>query len=133
MGSCSSKRRIVQQKIQFGNSPSEEWPNRNFYPVTLTEVATLKLLFKDLAARNQSETHLYKLTFLIFFQLPVRLIQGILGEKLFSEFDKNRRGVVTCNDFITQIELFCRGEHQAVIKKIFDLCKFSQDECLRLK
>ena len=128
MGSCSSKFKVLHQNGHIVPSPSSEWPNRNKYLVTTTEVVALKLIFIDLAGRNHSKTHLSKLTFLKFFQLPVCYIQGMLGEKLFSEFDSDSEGRVNCYGFINQIKEYCRGEYHSVIKKFFDLCKYDQRE-----
>lgn len=74
MGSCSTKRKSKCYLTPYVSLQVSEWPNCNIYAVSIVEVETLKLLFKDLASRNRSETRLNKVNFLCFFQIPVFLI-----------------------------------------------------------
>ena len=93
--------------------------------MTYLEVDTLKLLFKDLASRCHSENRLDKVNFLGFFHIPVKAIKGILGEKLFTQFDTNKNTYIEANDFIQGIKDYCRGDREQILKKMFDLFKFN--------
>ncbi|OMJ79050.1 hypothetical protein SteCoe_20995 [Stentor coeruleus] len=123
MGSCSTKHKNKCCFTPYVSLQVSEWPN-----LTFVEVVTLKLIFKDLASRNRSETRLNKVNFLSFFN-----IHGILGEKLFSQFDLNNKNYIESNDFIRGIIEYCRVEYSQVLKKMFELFKFNKSEIIKHK
>jgi hypothetical protein len=67
------------------------------------EVAILQQAFQDLAHRSRAKT-IDKLTFTKVFQLP-----GILGDRLFSAFDRKQIGAIDWEEFIGGLGLIVRG------------------------
>ena len=70
---------------------------------THAEVHVLKEAFKDLAHRSPGKT-MDKSTFLEFFPLP-----GLLGERLFTMFDRKNTGVIDYDEFMCGLAICCRG------------------------
>lgn len=67
------------------------------------ELRVLKKTWRDLADRSNGKG-IDKETFLQYFPLP-----GLLGERLFAQFDVHRRGYIDFDEFITGLATVCRS------------------------
>jgi Ca2+-binding EF-hand superfamily protein len=78
----------------------------------------LKQTFEHLAARNPNDDQpgIDRRTFLRVFTLP-----GMLGERLFDVFDKQKKEYLTFDDFITGLTKLVRGTVDDKIKFLFDM------------
>ncbi|TYZ67127.1 hypothetical protein PybrP1_011222 [[Pythium] brassicae (nom. inval.)] len=84
------------------------------------EMQLLRETFKGLAnARNGSAVD--KETFLKCFPMP-----GLLGERLFEVFDKDRSDSIRFNEFLTGVAILFRGSRKEKLKFVFDLYDFSR-------
>lgn len=66
------------------------------------EIHVLRKTWQDLADRSGGKG-IDKDTFLQYFPL-----NGLLGERLFAQFDTNNTGRITFDDFITGLAKVCR-------------------------
>jgi Ca2+-binding EF-hand superfamily protein len=66
------------------------------------EIYVLKKTWKDLAERSGGKG-IDKETFLQYFPL-----NGLLGDRLFAQFDSHRTGFVGFEEFITALATVCR-------------------------
>ena len=60
-------------------------------------------------------------TFLRFFPLPVRHIQGIWGERLFDTFDKKQQGYIDYEEFVTGLSVCTKGSEDERLRFLFSL------------
>merc|ERR1719203_2384202 len=72
-------------------------------------------MFQDLAKRSPDET-MSKETFLQYFALP-----GILGERLFTVFDRKKDGVIHFDEFVMGLARYNRGSLQEKIEMLFEM------------
>lgn len=89
------------------------------------------MLFNDLAKKSTGES-INKDTFLSVYQLPVRFMKGLLGERLFSYFDTKKSGLLDFELFITGILYYSKSQLDRKQKIIFDLCDLKNDMMLDL-
>ena len=71
-----------------------------------------------------------KTTFLQFFPLPVRLTQGLWGERLFEKFDTKLLGSIDFEEFIQGMALCCRGSEEERLHFLFTLYDLKSDGLL---
>ena len=83
-------------------------------------------LFNDLANRSEGAT-IDRITFLQFFNLPVILTQGLLGERLFELFDTKNTGLIDFEEFVEGLEKSCRTEADGKCKLLFYLYDLKSD------
>lgn len=85
------------------------------------EVHVLKKTWQDLADRSNGKG-IDKDTFLQYFPL-----NGLLGERLFAQFDKRHCGFIDFEEFITGLATVCRGTADDKIHFVFNMYDVSHD------
>ncbi len=85
------------------------------------EIHVLKKTWQDLADRSNGKG-IDKDTFLQYFPL-----NGLLGERLFAQFDKRRSGFIDFEEFITGLATVCRGTADDKIHFVFNMYDVSHD------
>eukprot|EP01031_Cornospumella_fuschlensis_P025507 gene25507-30794_t len=85
------------------------------------EICILQKTWQDLADRSQGRG-IDKDTFLQYFPL-----NGLLGERLFAQFDKKNHGFISFEEFITGLGQVCRGSADEKIHFIFNMYDVSHD------
>lgn len=86
------------------------------------ELQLLKKTWADLADRSNGKG-VDKDTFLQY--LP---INGLLGERLFVQFDYKKTESLDLDEFVTGLATICRGTRDEKIRFIFDMYAVSDDE-----
>ena len=129
MGSCRSVG-IVKPKTPTQVLSNEKNPLCNSYLVTQKEIHFLSLLFRELCIRNNSKRLLEKSTFLLFIPIPVKFIQGMIGERLFDFYDKDKDGYIEEETFIQIIEKFAKSEPSEVYQELFSLFDLNSDNVI---
>lgn len=86
------------------------------------EIHVLKKTWQDLADRSNGKG-VDKETFLQYFPL-----NGLLGERLFAQFDTRNQGYIDCDGFITGLSKVCRGSIDDKIHFLFDMYDVSHDK-----
>jgi serine/threonine protein kinase/Ca2+-binding EF-hand superfamily protein len=97
------------------------------HSVSPEEIRYLAALFTDLSSRSSSNDALDKTTFLLFFPLPVRFIQGLWGERLFAGFDRRKAGKLTFDDFVAGLSICSKGTEEEKLRFLFGLYDLRQD------
>jgi serine/threonine protein kinase/Ca2+-binding EF-hand superfamily protein len=85
------------------------------------ELHVLKKTWQDLADRSNGKG-IDKDTFLQYFPL-----HGLLGERLFAQFDSHKRGYIDFDEFITGLATVCRGTLDDKIHFVFNMYDVSHD------
>lgn len=85
------------------------------------ELHVLKKTWQDLADRSNGKG-IDKDTFLQYFPL-----HGLLGERLFAQFDSHKRGYIDFDEFITGLATVCRGTPDDKIHFVFNMYDVSHD------
>lgn len=85
------------------------------------EIRLLQLTWLDLADRSNGKG-IDKDTFLQYFPL-----NGLLGERLFVQFDTKKTGFIDFDDFIIGLSRVCRGTQDDKIHFIFDMYDIAHD------
>eukprot|EP00742_Colponemidia_sp_Colp-10_P002797 GILJ01002991.1.p1 GENE.GILJ01002991.1~~GILJ01002991.1.p1 ORF type:complete len:769 (+),score=114.17 GILJ01002991.1:198-2504(+) len=86
-------------------------------------IQVLRATFKDLSQRSGSGNQsLNKETFLKYFPLP-----GMLGERLYAVFDKDKNGSIDFQEFITGLALIYHGTLEEKQKFLFEMYDFDGD------
>jgi Ca2+-binding EF-hand superfamily protein/predicted Ser/Thr protein kinase len=85
------------------------------------EIHVLKMTWEDLADRSNGKG-IDKDTFLQYFPL-----HGLLGERLFAQFDTRRSGFIGFEEFITGLATACRGTVDDKIHFVFNMYDVSHD------
>eukprot|EP01138_Halocafeteria_seosinensis_P010784 gb/GECG01011014.1/.p1 GENE.gb/GECG01011014.1/~~gb/GECG01011014.1/.p1 ORF type:complete len:1451 (+),score=219.92 gb/GECG01011014.1/:1-4353(+) len=88
----------------------------------LRHLSVLKFTFKDLAARGSTGKDIDKNTFLKAFPLP-----GLIGERLFTLFDKDESGVINYEEFIFGLAIWCRGTVEERMEFLFNMYDLNGD------
>lgn len=83
------------------------------------EIALLQMTWQDLADRSKGKG-IDKETFLQYFPL-----NGLLGERLFVQFDNKHTGFIDFDDFIIGLATVCRGSLDDKIHFIFNMYDIS--------
>jgi serine/threonine protein kinase/Ca2+-binding EF-hand superfamily protein len=86
------------------------------------EMHLLKKTWEDLADRTNGKG-IDKETFLQYFPL-----NGLLGERLFAQFDQKNNGLIDLDEFITGLAKVCRGSSDDKIHFVFDMYNASHDK-----
>lgn len=86
------------------------------------EFQVLKKTWEDLAERNNNKG-IDKETFLQYFPL-----NGLLGERLFAQFDKKHNNCIDFDEFITGLSLVCRGTMDEKIHFLFNMYDVADDK-----
>jgi Ca2+-binding EF-hand superfamily protein len=87
----------------------------------IDELHVLYQTWMDLADRSNGKG-IDKDTFLQYFPL-----MGLLGERLFAQFDLKRTGYIDFEEFIVGLSLICRGSQNEKIQFIFNMYDVSKD------
>lgn len=107
-----SKRRIEDaEKVKL---LSKE--NKATVKLSASEIQILKRLYHRLAALSPETEYIDKQTFLNYFPL-----EGVLAERLFATFDKDRNNVIDYEEFLGGLALCLCGSVDEKFKLIFDL------------
>jgi Ca2+-binding EF-hand superfamily protein len=85
------------------------------------EIALLKMTWSDLADRSNGKG-IDKDTFLQYFPL-----NGLLGERLFVQFDTKKTGYIDFDEFIIGLSIACRGSKDDKIRFVFNMYDVSRD------
>ena len=85
------------------------------------EVDLLFMTWENLAERSNGKG-IDKETFLQYFPL-----NGLLGERLFVQFDTKKTGYVDFDDFIIGLSTVCRGSKDDKIRFVFNMYDVSHD------
>lgn len=89
------------------------------------ELSVLNAMFREL---EQKDHTMDKSTFLKIFKLP-----GMLGERLFSVFDKGQDGVIDKDEFISGLALYARGTKEQRIELLFQMYDLTNDGTISRK
>jgi tRNA A-37 threonylcarbamoyl transferase component Bud32/Ca2+-binding EF-hand superfamily protein len=81
------------------------------------ELYTLQKIWENLLERTNSKKGIDKQTFLQYIPL-----NGLLGDRLFSQFDSLHTGFIDFDNFINGLSILCLGSVNEQIKFLFDLC-----------
>ncbi|XP_028415555.1 uncharacterized protein LOC114538589 isoform X2 [Dendronephthya gigantea] len=84
--------------------------------LSTSEVNTLKQLYHRLAALSPEDEYINKQTFLNYFPL-----EGILAERLFATFDKDKNNVIDLEEFLGGLALCLAGTVDEKFQLVFDL------------
>jgi|LauGreSBDMM110SN_4_FD.fasta_scaffold336809_1 Ca2+-binding EF-hand superfamily protein len=79
------------------------------------EIEVLEKTWRDMAERNNGKG-VDKETFLQYFPL-----NGLLGERLFAQFNKSSTDLINFDDFITGLAIVCRGNKDEKIHFLFQM------------
>jgi Ca2+-binding EF-hand superfamily protein len=85
------------------------------------EIALLQMTWQDLADRSNGRG-VDKDTFLQYFPL-----NGLLGERLFVQFDTKKTGYIDFDEFIIGLSIVCRGSNDDKIHFVFNMYDISHD------
>lgn len=85
------------------------------------EIALLQMTWQDLADRSSGKG-IDKDTFLQYFPL-----NGLLGERLFVQFDNKKTGYIDFDEFIIGLSTVCRGSKDDKIHFVFNMYDVSHD------
>jgi Ca2+-binding EF-hand superfamily protein len=85
------------------------------------EIALLQMTWKDLADRTNGKG-IDKDTFLQYFPL-----NGLLGERLFVQFDTKKTGYIDFDEFIIGLSTVCRGTPDDKIHFVFNMYDVSRN------
>lgn len=85
------------------------------------ELHILKKTWEDLAVRNDDKG-IDKEIFLQYFPLT-----GLLGDRLFAQFDVKGNGLIDLDEFVTGLAVCSRGSVDDKIHFIFNMCDTSHD------
>jgi serine/threonine protein kinase/Ca2+-binding EF-hand superfamily protein len=85
------------------------------------EIHVLKKTWQDLADRSNGKG-IDKETFLAYFPL-----HGLLGERLFAQFDSHKRGYIDFDEFIMGLATVCRGTTDEKVHFVFNMYDVSHD------
>lgn len=96
------------------------------YSVTPQELRFLGKLFRDLSSRSTGTT-VDRRTFLQFFPLPVSVIQGIWGERLFDKFDHQHVGAINYEEFLTGLSVCTKASEDDKYRFLFSLYDLKGD------
>lgn len=81
-----------------------------------SEVQNMVNVYKKLAALSPRDTFIDRKTFLHYFPLD-----GVLAERLFTAFDKDRNGRIDCDEFLGGLALCLRGSTEERGQIVFDM------------
>lgn len=126
MGSCKSLG-VVKPKTPTQVLSNLKTPLCITYSVTIEEVTFLSHLYRELCIRNNSKSMLEKSTFLLLISIPVITNQGMLGERIFDFYDKNKDGYIDEDTFLHIIEKFSKCEAAEIYQELFVLCDLKSD------
>jgi hypothetical protein len=90
-------------------------------PFDEQQSSLLVKLYEGLVVRSQCGKRLDKKTFLAYFKYP-----GLFGERIFDEFDTNRRGWIDCEEFIGGLSSFVNGTTDEKVELLFRI--YTQDK-----
>ena len=88
------------------------------------ELALLRMTWQDLADRGNGKG-IDKETFLQYFPL-----NGLLGERLFLQFDQKKAGYIDFDQFIIGLSMISRGNQDEKIHFIFNMYDISHDQSI---
>ena len=88
------------------------------------ELALLRMTWQDLADRCNGKG-IDKETFLQYFPL-----NGLLGERLYLQFDRKKMGFIDFDHFIIGLSTICRGSQDEKIHFIFNMYDISHDQSI---
>lgn len=107
-----SKRRVEQ--VEKVNLLCKE--NQAAMKLSTSEIDTLKQLYHRLAALSPDDEYIDKQTFLNYFPL-----EGVLAERLFATFDKDKNNVIDFEEFLGGLALCLAGTVDEKFQLVFDL------------
>ena len=90
------------------------------------EVHVLYKTWYDMAERHQGKG-MDKDTFLQYFPL-----NGLLGERLFFQFDQKKNGLIDFEEFIIGLSIVCRGSSDEKVHFVFDMYDVSKDKTVSI-
>ncbi|OQR97774.1 kinase [Thraustotheca clavata] len=82
---------------------------------TKPELHLIREMYDDIT-HSSSELGVDKASFLKIFPMP-----GLLGERLFTVFDKNGSGAISFYELVGGLAIICRGTRDEKLKFIFDI------------
>ena len=132
MGCTPSRQHIhaleVSQRFSLASNPAFKLHLEKCrdHSVSQQELRFLGKLFRDLASRSTGTT-VDRKTFLQFFPLPVRTIQGIWGERLFDKFDHQNRGAINYEEFLTGLSVCTKASEEDKYHFLFSLYDLKGD------
>lgn len=85
------------------------------------ELYILRKIWQDLSERTK-EIGINKETFLKYIPMS-----GLLGDRLFSQFDKNGTGFISYESFIQGLSILCFGKVCEQVKFLFEMCDIDKD------
>ena len=136
MGICSSKNKITTpiQKVSSFPKKKSQIPKSltskcKDYLVNKEELILIQLIYSDLARRSSASCMTKESFFLVFF-LPVHLMQGLLGERLFDFFDSQKKQQLGLENFLHGVAEFSRSSPERRQRIIFDICDIKDDHVL---
>ncbi|KAJ7384195.1 hypothetical protein OS493_023524 [Desmophyllum pertusum] len=83
-----------------------------------TEVQSMVRVYNNLAALSPRDKFIDRNTFMHYFPLD-----GVLAERLFTAFDKDRNGRIDCDEFLGGLALCLRGSTEERGQIIFDMAR----------
>jgi len=98
----------------LSNLPPPSTP-RDLTSKMIAELDILQKTWSDLADRTNGKG-IDKDTFLTYVPLS-----GLLGERLFAQFDRKMSGYIDVDDFVVGLATCCRGNHEERVKFLFDM------------
>lgn len=117
---------LYDQFDEVDNNPSNigvfKTEKDNYESFQDAELTVLNAIFKDLAGRTKYTQTMDKSSFLKFFNFP-----GLMGERLFAVFDKNKDGEIDWQEFIGGIRLYLNGDIKEKIKLLFKMYDLGDD------
>jgi Ca2+-binding EF-hand superfamily protein len=123
MGSCQILRPIKSSTKSNLSNRGES--TRNSQSVTSSETFFLTQIFQELCTRNHSSKSLEKNIFLIFFSF-----RGLLGERIFDFYDKDKDGYINQDEFLSIVEKFTKSPVEEVSKDLFLITDLKSDSLI---
>ena len=128
MGLCVSRSKPKNVILAMKREKTAQSQIDNFKFLNRNEIKILGGLFKELSLINLTGKKLEKFGFLSYFKLPVMLIKGLFGIKLFEIFDRDHNHFIDVEEFISGIDCFCRETYEEKVQLVFRLFCFSGND-----
>lgn len=87
------------------------------------EIQNMVNVFKKLAVLSPRDKYIDRKTFLHYFPLD-----GVLADRLFTAFDKDKNGHIDCDEFLGGLALCLRGSTEERGQIIFDMFNLDASE-----